>query len=134
MARLSQLIDNAIKATKKDGGDATSAIAEIKAKIDGAITAYAGKDAVEKAYERNAGVKTQTVEGTLPMSVLDEASLLEVLKREQKRIAVAILGNGNEDENYSQNAELARAIATNAQILGSVHFLSNASSSDNDYL
>lgn len=134
MARLSQLIDNAIKATKKDGGDATPIIGEIKAKIDGAITAYAGKDAVEGAYARNAGVKVQTVEGRMPMSVLDEASLLEVLKKEQKSIAVAILGNGNEDENYSQNAELARAIATNAVLLGAVHFLDNASSSDNDYL
>jgi hypothetical protein len=133
MARLSKLIENAQKELKKDNGDATGAINAIKEKIDGAITAYAGKDAVEGAYERNSGVKTDTVEGVMPMSVLDEASLLTVLSKQQKRIVVEVLG-ADKDENYSQNAELARAIATNSQILGAVHYLAADDAGENDFL
>lgn len=133
MARLSVLVANAIKETKKENGDTKEAIEALVAKISTAVEAYAGKDSAEAAFERNAGVKTQTVEGTVPMSILDEASLLAVIQKEQKKIAVAVTGD-DKDDNYSQNAELARAIATNSQILGAVACLKAGDAGDNEFL
>ena len=125
--RFSQLLNNTTKKAAK-GKDISLEIADIKEVIEGAVVTYKGTS--KGALKANKNQKVLTIEGTLPMSVLDNESLLVIIAK-QHRAAVVETCATEQEENFSMNAELCRAIATNGIILGAVYHLTNESEGNN---
>ena len=127
--RLSKLLSNTLARANK-GKNIEEEVKEITSVIKGAVKTYGGD--TKNAFENNKAAKVVTISGGRPcgMSVLDDASLLAVIIKEQKAIAREFCET-EADENYSANAELARAIATNGAILGACFWLTEENEANN---
>jgi len=126
--RLSVQLNKAISKARK-GKNIGEAIVSITKAIKGAVAAYKGTS--KGALKANKDAKYDTVEGSMPMSVLDEESLLVIIGREHRK---CVVNCSAVDENYSLNAELAREISTNSTLLGATYWLSNVNSEGNTLL
>jgi len=117
--RFSKLIANTI--TKVNKGKGTVAdVKEIVATIKSAVKTYGG---AKNAFELNKDVKAGGTAGLgVCMAVMDDESLLTVIRTEHKKVVEDTCSDG-QPENFSMNAELTRGIATNAKILGACHWL-----------
>jgi len=119
--RLSKVITTAIKLAKDDK-DFSKEVDTINDRIAGAIKAYDSKAVAAEVYAANKDIKFETAMGPVLGTLLDDESLLHVVARRQKSIVTCVAGS-ELPENYSSNAELARAIATDTELLGALYFL-----------
>lgn len=119
--RFSKTISKAIKLAT-DGKDIEDMVESIVDTIEGAVKAYKGTS--KGALKANKSIKADTVRGCVNLSILDEESLLVIIKQRHS-CAVASTCDVEDDENYSLNAELCRAMATDNVLLGAAYWLSN---------
>ncbi len=120
--RFSTLINQTIKAASK-GKNTEECTTQIVDIIKGAVKAYKGTS--KGALKANKKLKADTVRGCVNLSILDEESLLMIIKQRHSQAVLATCDNGDDDDNYSLNAELCRAIATDNILLGAVYWMSN---------
>jgi len=119
--RLSKIIDTGIRKASK-GKDTTTEVKAVLKAVKGAVKAYKGSFSDE--FEKNKDIKVTTVMGCVTIAVLDDESLLTLIRKEHRQVvAETCTEDGN--ENYELNAELARGIATNSTILAACYWLGN---------
>jgi len=128
--RFSKLLTQTIKKAQK-GKSIDKEIDTIIGTVEAAVEAYKGSS--KGALKANKNLTIETVSGCVSMSMLDEESLLQVIKQRHSA-AVAATCTDIADENFSLNAELCRAIATDANLLGAAYWLGNADTEANALL
>jgi hypothetical protein len=119
--RLSKVINEAIRKASKGKG-ISSETATITKAVKSAVKAYRGT--TKGVFEKHAQIKFESARGCVPLSVMDDETLLHIIKTEHLNIVQRTCEIAD-DENYSLNAELARAIATDSVLLGAVFNLEN---------
>ena len=119
--RFSQLV---IKTTAKavKGKNVDQEITQIVETVKSVVNGYRGDSKANKQLRKNKDVEVDTIRGCVPLSFLDNASLLAIIQREHSKVIQETCANRG-DENFSLNAELKRGLATNAKILGATYWL-----------
>ena len=120
--RFSTLINQTIKSAAK-GKDTRKGVNSILTTVLGAVKAYSGKGI--KVLKANKKLTVDTgVRGCQSLSILDEESLLYIVKSRHTQAVLGTCDNAD-DDNYNLNAELCRALATDNILLGACYWLSN---------